>query len=76
MSHSGVPGVEQVAGFMGGGDAPTPTPAPAQPTPATSPDVQEAEEEAERAQGESANVLAGAGNYGSPQTSRQVLLGS
>lgn len=76
MSHSGVPGIEQVGGFLGGGSTPPAVAPPVAPTNAN-PDVQEAEEEEDKAHGESANMLTGgAGVTGSSMSSRNVLLGA
>lgn len=76
MSHSNIPGVEQVGSFLGGGNTPNPVAPPATPTNADA-SVQEAEEEEDKAQGESANMLTGGGGLtGSTMSSRNVLLGA
>lgn len=76
MSHSGIPGIEELGGFMAGDEPPHTAPPPAPPTTGT--ETQAAEERQRRGMGggESANILAPQDDFKNTKTSKTVLLGS
>lgn len=76
MSHSGVPGVEEIAQMTAGNPPPAPTAPPTAPSVGTNTQAAEEDEEKNAGQGQAADILTGGQGVSNQQSARQVLLGS